>query len=237
LKSPKEFGRVSVLGIVQTTFQYSLMYIGTSHTTAAKSSILTTTGVFFIAIIAHFMYKNDKLTKNKIIGLLVGFSGIIVSSLNKAGGINFDFSILGEGLIIGYQLCSAIASIFVKNYSKEMHPVKLTVWQMFIGSAILLIIGLIKFDFSSVVFPPSLLAVMLYLVAVSAVSYTLWNTLLKYNKAAEISIFKFATPLAGTFLSCLIMGDALTIRTVVATILVSLGVFFVYYKKKTKQLS
>lgn len=235
IKSAKMLSRVTALGIMQTTFQYSFMYIGVSYTTAAKSSILTSTGIFFIAILAHFIYKNDKLTHNKIIGLILGFIGIVIASLGKAGGINFDFVLWGEGLIIAYQLCSAIASIFVKNFSKDTHPVVLTVWQMFIGSSILIIIGLIGFDFNSIVVSPKLFALLLYLSAVSAAAYTIWNVLLKYNKAAEISIFKFVTPVAGTILSAIFLGDVLDSKTLIALVFVSLGIVSVYYKKRVKE--
>lgn len=234
IKSTKMLGKVTALGLMQTTFQYSLMYIGVSFTTAAKSSILTSTGIFFIAIIAHFIYKNDKLTPNKVAGLFAGLVGIIIASLGKSGGLNFEFALLGEGLIIGYQLCSAIASIFVKNFSRDHHPVVLTVWQMFIGSSILIIIGLIGFDFSSITYSPQLGFLLLYLSAASAASYTIWNILLKYNKAAEISIFKFVTPVAGTLLSAAFLGDHLDYKTLIALVFVSLGIICVYYKRGTK---
>lgn len=235
IKSTKMLSKVTALGLMQTTFQYSLMYIGVSYTTAAKSSILISTGVFFIAIIAHFIYKDDKLTPNKVTGLLVGFVGIVIASLGKSGGFTLEFALLGEGLIIGYQLCSAIASIFVKNFSRDYHPVVLTVWQMFIGSTILIIIGLFGFDFNGITYTPQLALILVYLSAVSAVAYTIWNILLKYNKAAEISVFKFVTPVAGTLLSVVFLGDELDYKTLIALVFVSVGIICVYYKRRSKE--
>lgn len=231
IKSKKMLGRVTTLGLMQTTLQYTCMYIGVSYTTAAKSSILTSTGIFFIAIMAHFIYKNDKLNKKKIIGLLAGFTGIVIASLGKSGGLNFEFVLWGEGLIIAYQLCSAFASIFAKNFSKEIHPVVLTVWQMLIGSLVLIVVGAIGFDPASISYSPALLGILLYLSMVSAAAYTIWNILLKYNKAAEISIFKFMTPVAGTLLSVAILGDSLDYKTIIALAFVSLGIVAVYYKR------
>ncbi len=232
LQGFKQYKNVFVLGLVQTTVQYSLMYIGVSYTTAAKSSILTSTGVFFIAILAHFLYLNDKLTKNKVIGLILGLIGTIVASLNNLDGLNFEFTFIGEGLIILYQLASAIATIFVKKYSKEIHPVVLTVYQMLFGSLVLIIIGMFGFNPSNVTLSVNVGLVMVLLCFISSATYSIWNMLLKYNKAAEISIFKFATPLFGTIMSVLLLGDILNIYTVIALIFVSAGVFVVYYKKE-----
>lgn len=231
IKSKNMLAKVTALGIMQTTFQYTFMYIGVSYTTAAKSSILTSTGIFFIAILAHFIYKNDRLTPNKVVGLLAGFTGIVIASLGKSGGFNFEFALLGEGLIIAYQLCSAIASIFAKNFSKDIHPVVLTVWQMLIGSSILIVVGLFGFDFNSIQYSLPLVGILLYLAMVSAAAYTLWNILLKYNKAAEISIFKFVTPVAGTLLSVMVLGDSLDYKTIIALVFVSMGIVAVYYKR------
>lgn len=189
---------------------------------------------FFIAILAHFIYTNDKLNTKKIIALLAGFTGIVIASLGKSGGLNFEFVLWGEGLIIVYQLCSAVASIFAKNFSKDIHPVVLTVWQMLIGSIVLIVVGVIGFDPNSISYTPALLAILLYLAMVSAAAYTIWNILLKYNKAAEISIFKFVTPVAGTLLSVMILGDALDYKTIIALLFVSMGIVAVYYKREKK---
>ena len=56
-----ELVQVSVLGILQTTLQYIFFYIGLSHTTGVRGSILNGTGTFFCVILAHIFYKNDKI--------------------------------------------------------------------------------------------------------------------------------------------------------------------------------
>lgn len=231
IRSMKMLGRVTALGIMQTAFQYTFMYIGVSYTTAAKSSILTSSGVFFVAILAHLVYKNDRLTVNRVFGLLLGFIGIVIASWGKAGGVNGEFRLVGEGLILAYQLCSAIASILVKRFAKEIHPVVLTVWQMLIGSLILIAIGLSGSDPGALVITPGLVLSLLYLVFVSAVAYTLWNILLTYNKAAEISTFKFVTPAAGAILSSLVLGDVLDYRILISLALVSIGIVAVYHRR------
>ncbi len=78
----KEIVQVTLLGIFQTTLQYIFFYIGLAYTTGIRSSIINGTGAFFSILLAHFIYKNDRLNVNKIVGCIVGFIGVIIVNLN-----------------------------------------------------------------------------------------------------------------------------------------------------------
>ncbi|MGF6639911.1 hypothetical protein [Paraburkholderia sp. MM6662-R1] len=52
------------------------------------SSTRTTT-TFFSALLAHFIYKNDKVSPRKALGCLLGFVGVMV--VNFGGGL-FEFA-------------------------------------------------------------------------------------------------------------------------------------------------
>ena len=57
------------LGLLQTTLQY-FFYIGLANTSSVKSSILNSLGTFFIVVVSHFLYQDDRLNLNKTIGLV-----------------------------------------------------------------------------------------------------------------------------------------------------------------------
>lgn len=38
---------------------------------------MNATGTFFSVLLAHFIYKNDRLSMNKIVGCVVGFAGVM----------------------------------------------------------------------------------------------------------------------------------------------------------------
>ena len=79
---------------------------------------------------------------------------------------------------------------------------------------------------------------LLYMALISAVAYTLWGTLLKYNPVSRVAIFNFLTPLWGTILSAIFLGEveqALQINKMVALVLVSLGIYIVNRAPATRQ--
>src|SRR3546814_20482177 len=87
----RRIGQLTLLGLTQTGLQYIFFYVGLSYTTGVKASILNATGTFFSVLLAHFIYKNDRLSHNRILWCLVGFVGVMAVNLG-VGGLDFQRS-------------------------------------------------------------------------------------------------------------------------------------------------
>ena len=78
---------------------------------------------------------------------------------------------------------------------------------------------------------PSLSAVgmLLWLALVSAVAYSLWGILLKYNPVSRVAVFGFMNPVFGVLLSALLLGETgmLGWSCVMALVLVCVGIYIV----------
>ena len=223
---------VVILGFIQTTLEYIFFYIGLSYASGFKGAILNPTSTFMMVILAHFFYKDDKLTFRKTLGCMVGFLGIII--VNLSGDVNSQSSFLGEGCLIISALAFAIGSIISKEATKiESNPMIVTGYQLLIGGFILIVFGLIgggKLQVTST----SAFMLFLYLALLSSIAFSLWTTLFKYNPVSKVSIFNFLTPIFGTILSALILSeDVFNLKNISALILVCFGIYIVN-KPKTK---
>ena len=96
----RDVGRLTLLGLTQTSLQYVFFYVGLAHVTGVKGSILNATGTFFSVLLAHFIYHNDRLTHRKALGCAIGFAGVMVVNLGGGGQMNMEFTLLGEGFIV-----------------------------------------------------------------------------------------------------------------------------------------
>jgi len=220
-----------LLGVLQISLQYFFFYNGLAHTSGMKGAILSSAGIFFVVIIAHFVYTDDRLGWRKIIGLITGFAGIVL--INSGQHFTFDFTWQGEGFMILSGLVSAIGTILAKRISKEVHPFVLTAWQMLLGSLLLIAVGLPGLKPHAMVFTNKAIILLIYSAFLSATAFSLWYAILKYNKAGEISVYKFMTPVSGTILSALfIPGEHLTLNMFMALALVALGVIVVNYQRR-----
>lgn len=224
--SKKNTADLFLLGIIQTTLQYIFFYIGLANTTGVKGSIMNSTGAFFSVILAHYIYKNDKLSLNKVAGCILGFIGVIIINFNTDLLI-FSFSLTGDVFIVIAAFIFSIGSIYGKKLSRSMDVTVVTGYNLFIGGIILILTGLIsggrvlKFTI-----PSSLL--LFYMVIISSAAFSLWTLLLKYNKVSTVSIFNFLIPVFGTALSSIFLGEnILEIKYAVALFLVCTGIWSV----------
>ncbi len=225
-KDLSDFKSLTLLGIVHTLLQYVFLYIGMANTTGVKSSILGSVGVFVSIILAHFIYKNDKLSSNKIIGCIIGFLGIVIINFE---GENFylDFNLTGDGFVILSTVMGSIGSIYNKELVKKNDVFVATIWQLILGSLMLIIIG--KSAGGILIFTsPKCGILLLYMALLSSVSLVVWSALYKYNKVGKIAIYSFLIPVFGAFLSAILLGDSIwNIKSLAALILACIGIWIV----------
>ncbi len=224
--SAMQFGQLTVLGLTQTTLQYTFFYIGLAYTTGVNGSIMNATGTFFSVLLAHFIYQNDKLSYNKSLGCILGFAGVMLVNFHS-GMRDFVFVWNGDGFIVLAAFILSAATLYGKRISQTVDPTVMTGWQLAIGGVALLIGGYLSGG-TLEVHSFSAVAILGYLTLLSAVAFALWSMLLKVNRVSMIAPFNFVIPVAGTVLSAIFLGEnILEIKYAVALVLVCSGIWWV----------
>ena len=236
LPKAAEFPKVILLSAFQTIGQYVFFYLGLAHTGGVNSAVVDSLTTFFAIIIAALVMHMEKLTPGKILGCLLGFSGVLIVSLSPQG---FSFSPLGDGLVALSALCYGVSSNLIKLYSRQHDTVIFSGYQFVFGGAVMTVMGhagLWLSGESAAVNPDDTskaVIILVYLALVSSVAYTLWGLLLKKNDVSKISIFGFMTPVLGVVLSALLLGEGgqLGIRHIVSLVFITAGIIVVNLKK------
>ncbi|NUL38407.1 DMT family transporter [Kosakonia sacchari] len=224
--SAMQFGQLTVLGLTQTTLQYTFFYIGLAYTTGVNGSIMNATGTFFSVLLAHFIYQNDKLSYNKSLGCILGFAGVMLVNFHS-GMRDFVFVWNGDGFIVLAAFILSAATLYGKRISQTVDPTVMTGWQLAIGGVALLIGGYLSGG-TLEVHSFSAVAILGYLTLLSAVAFALWSMLLKVNRVSMIAPFNFVIPVAGSVLSAIFLGEnILEIKYAVALVLVCSGIWWV----------
>lgn len=227
----KAWKHVLILSFLQTAGQYFFFYIGLAHTSGVKSSIITGSGTFLSVLVAALIFRMEKLNARKILGCAVGFAGVILIQLPGAS-LNMSFHFSGEGFVLISAFLSALSASYIKIASRDENPVILSGWQFFVGGIAMAAAGLAA---GGRLHPQSRACVplLLYMAFISAMAYTLWSVLLKYNEVSRITIFGFMNPVIGVLLSALILHEqnqAFSAFGVGAAVLVSAGIILVNSK-------
>lgn len=129
-------------------------------------------------------------------------------------------------------LMLSISSIYSKKVTRNKDASIVTGYQLFIGGAILIILGLV-FGGHLTGFTIKSSLLLIYMALISSVAFAIWTQLLKYNKVSTICVFNFLIPVFGSVLSAIVLGDDIfNVKILIALILVSIGIFLVYKEKR-----
>ena len=218
---PSTIFPILLTGLFEVILHYSFTYTALKLTDSSKTAILKQVGVLFYVCFSSLFFKEDKPSLWKFIGVLLGFSGIIVINTSSKG-ISFN---IGDVLIIAASFCTVFANIISKKAFKKVEPVVLTGISQLFGGIVLLAIG--KLSGGSMSFTPNASSlVFVYICFASIVSYILWYTVVKSGELSKLFIIKFAEPAFACIFGALILGEnILNIQYLAAFILISGGIY------------
>lgn len=226
--------KVVWLSVLQTILQYIFFYIGLAHTSGVKSAIIGGVNVFVALLVAALIFHQEKITSRKLVGCIIGFAGVVLVNISN-GGLDMNMSFMGEGFIFLSTVSYAFSSVHLKMFSKKENPIMLSGYQFIIGGLVMIWLGRdfgghLDFDAARAGGTAgAAIAMIIYLAFVSAIAYSLWGILLKYNPVSKVTVFGFMTPVFGAILSVICLGEisALGISAVMALILVGVGIYIV----------
>lgn len=209
--------KVFILSLAQTAVQYFFFYIGLAHTTGVRSSIIEGSSAFFSLLIASLGFHQEKLTARKIIGVIIGFAGVVLIETGGSG-MDWKFNLLGDGMILIATLCSAFSSVFLKRFTRDEEPFTMSSWQFFIGGLMLTAAGAVgeyaaggRMNIFSIAGKNGNMGkavlVLLILAGISAVAYSVWGVLLKHNPVSKVTVYNCLIPIFGTLLSLWLLHE------------------------------
>ena len=197
--------------LLNTTLHYAFFYFGLSHNAGARSAILNSMSVFTVVIFACIFFKSDRMTWRKALGCIIGF--------------------LGDGMIILNALCGASASLLTRGLSKRVDVFVGTGYSLSIGGALLVIPALLMGGYLPVI---SLwgITILLLLIAISTISFALYNKLLSCNPVGKVAIYNSLIPVVGAITSCLCLGETFYWKYLIAGALATAGIYIINKGKK-----
>jgi drug/metabolite transporter (DMT)-like permease len=213
--------------------EFACIYFGMLYTDAARSVIFVYLSPFVVAVGAHFFLKGDRLTFLKVLGLLVAFTGIVFVFYGKPKTAKATM-LIGDLLEITAALLWGTTTLYVKRYMAEkVHPINTFLYQLFFSIPILFILSCIleqkwiyKIDLyivGSIIYQSVIVAFM---------SYFIWFKLIHSYSVSRLSAFTFFTPAFGVLFGILFLNEELTASIMVGLPLVSIGIFFVNWRRR-----
>jgi drug/metabolite transporter (DMT)-like permease len=216
-------GSFMVLGLVNNVVPYSLIFAGQTQMGAGLASVLNSTTPFWTIILANAFTADEKLSWNKMAGVLLGITGVaimvgpgIVASL---GG-----PVWAKFAMVGASLSYAVALIYARRF-KALPPVIVATGQMTASTIIMLPVVLWwtgpaeLFDASGHVWA----AVAALALVSTAFAYILYFSILGSAGATNASLVTLIVPVSALLLGFVFLSERLAPHEVVGMVVIGLG--------------
>lgn len=222
----RSFKILFVSAILMYLFDYGLVYWGEQYLSAGVTAIFFATFPIFTALFATFVFQDETFHWTKFIGLIVGFSGVIITFYDQLISTQFDRNVIYATLaIISGAAAGAISTVMVKKYLSQIHPVSLSLHQMLWGVLGLAVLGFLQGEFSRIQLTTEIIFAVLYLGAVgSALAFGLYFWLLKKIGAISLSLVIYVTPIIALIADWMYFGETVAYRTVIGMLVIFLGI-------------
>ena len=176
--------------------EFIFLFIAIDLTSVARTSIMFYSMPFWLAVMAHFLIPNEKLTRLKIVGLIFAFFGVCLVLFSKNPSV--DGSIRGDLFaLIGSFGWAAIALSARITPFQHVPALMQNFWQVAVSSVLLLgaslFFGPLVREFSAI----HGFSMAFQIVVVASMGFMFWFWLLKRYPAAGVASFGFLAPIFG----------------------------------------
>lgn len=225
--APKQAAPLLAFAFVNTTLHYLFSYIGLSYISGSRSTILDSMGGFLLIIWSSMVYPNDAFTWKKLMGCVLGFSGIVLIQAAPIDALLSGISFKGDGMILLNACCAAAGGMMTKRISKRMDMMAATGDSMSIGGILLILMGAGLGTTSPWNLTVKSLVVIVCLILISAICFGIYNTLLAYHPISKVAIFNALIPILGVMFSCLLLHEAFMWQYALAGGIVACSIYII----------
>ncbi len=220
----------ALIGLCNIAIPFVLIAIGTAKINSYLAAILMSTTPLSGSILAHFFLKDEKLPIPKSLGVIIGFSGIVLLFFDKVI-INSENYIYALITIVGstFYCIGGLLTLKLKDKKNENVTTSTTLWS---------VIFLLPFSFifeapwSSNPSIASTLSLLYLGVVATGLAWLIRFRILTVNGLVFQTQVAYLIPIFGIIFGYFIMDEIITWRVLISLVIILTGIFI--FKKNNK---
>ncbi|WP_394182074.1 DMT family transporter [Yoonia maritima] len=226
-RSPAIWGAFFVMGLLNNVIPFSLMAWGQLHISTGLTAILNAATAVFGVLVAAIFFADEELTTRKLIGVLLGFSGV-ATAIGLSSLSEFNIRSLAQVAVIGGTISYAFAGVWARKTLAGLTP-QVAAAGMLTGSSLTIIPvawyieGPISFDLTA----QTWLAIGYYAVIATALAYLLYYRILAMAGSGNLMLCTLLIAPVAIILGAIILGESLPVRAYAGFALLALGLVII----------
>ncbi|NNG26676.1 MAG: EamA family transporter [Ignavibacteriaceae bacterium] len=219
-----------LMGFFSFVIPFGLVYWAEQFVPSGMASVLFGVYPFVVVIFSYLRIPSETIGVYKIIGTILGFSGILVI-FSDSFDMNFTDYLLGMFAVVLSGTMQAWIAVSIKKFGHHLHPLSMNFIPMLIAGISMLLIGIFFEDLATLKFDENAIISIVYLAFFgSVITFTSFYWLLKRINIVIISLIAFITPIVALILGYLIYDEQLSTSYFVGSAMVLGGVLWANMK-------
>lgn len=213
------------MGVLNNIIPFCLIVWGQTQIASGVASILNATTPLFTVIVAHMLTTDEKISANKLAGIVIGFAGVATmigpSALSGAGS-----SLWGQLAILGAAISYAFAGIFGRRFKAMGVAPLVTATGQLSASTLMLVPLALVIDQPWTLATPSVItlgALIGIALLSTALAYLLFFRILSSAGATNLALVTFLIPVSAILLGSLVLGETLEPKHFTGMALIAAG--------------
>ena len=226
----KNWNWYALIGLCNIAIPFVLIAIGTAKINSYLAAILMSTTPLSGSILAHFFTKNEKLSYLKSLGVLIGFSGIILLFFDKVI-INSENYIYALVTILGstFYCIGGLLTLKLKNKKNENVTTSTTLWSVVFLLPLSLVL---ETPWNSSPTLASTLSLLYLGVIATGLAWLIRFRILTVNGLVFQTQVAYLIPIFGIFFGYFLMDEIITWKVIVSLVVILIGIYI--FKKNNK---
>jgi drug/metabolite transporter (DMT)-like permease len=216
---------IFLLGLFGVTIYHVFLNAGEIYVTSGVASLIIATAPIFVLILS-WIFLGERITKGKVIGVLIAFGGVAALSKPESGG-----SPVGMILVFISALSAAGYTVLGKKLMQRYDFFALTSYAMLFGSIPILYFSVPGLGKILAIMDPGLIYSVVFLGVFSTyLGYLGWYYFLEREEASRASVFLLTIPFVALIAGAVMLNESITLLTIAGGIAVIFGILLVLRK-------
>ena len=233
-REPRIYGHLVVMGFFSVALPFMLITWAELSVDSSLAAVLTAAVPLFVIPFAALILRDERVTLNKLIGILIGLIGVaIVVGFDPAELVGNE--LLAELALIGAAASYAVGGVYARRNVHGLRPMIPALFQVAFGLAMvtvpaIVLEGPIRLDMR----PEALFAVIWLGLLGSGAAYLVFFRLLGHWGATRTSLVAYLLPIWGIVLGALVLDEPIDARLILGTALVIGGIALVNLRRSLR---
>jgi drug/metabolite transporter (DMT)-like permease len=232
LPRPSAWPSLAILGFFMLGFGNGGVVWAEQTVPSGLTAVLVATSPFWMVGIDALVPPRVPLTGRRVLGLVVGFGGIVMlvwPEIQFGGGRRFLVGVVSAQIAcIGWAIGSAYSRRRGHGAAKDENVLVTAAFEMLFGGLCLLIAALLTREASHLTFNARTAGALVYLTFFGAIGgFTAYAYALKHMPVATVSLYAYINPVIAVVLGTLILKEPFSARMAIAAGVVLVGIVLV----------